>query len=278
MFIFSFAYMLKKKYNREIIIDDSIYDKRPGLRMNGLDNVFFLYHYRSFNNRRFLYYDPQTKIGVILLRIIHTIKKKILIDQIIRQGDSIKYVDFSITGNKVWFEGFWQNPRYFDEYRDGIVNQLQLKSISDKVKDLSRYFKDNKFCAIHVRRGDYASFYNNAIIPVEYYFEAIKILKENNSVSKFLIFSDDLPNCKEQFKGESYFFIDDFGTFTIEEELHLMSNCDSFIIANSSFSWWGAYLSMSHNVICPRYKRWNDDFYHPDWTQIDVDSMVQNKV
>ena len=265
LFAYAFSYMLKEKYDAEIIFDESFYDKRPGH-----EHAFHMFHYGSINNRCFMRYKPNTKIGRIILRALHRIKKAICIDETIVQGDSIRYIDFSITGKNVMFDGYWQNPRYFDEYRNGIVKQLQLRSVSEKVESVSRFIKDNRFCAVHIRRGDYATFYNNSILPMEYYHEAIKIQETRNPQVKFLVFSDDPDYCKKEFRGDNFSFVSDLGSFIDEEELYLMSCCNSLIIANSSFSWWGAYLSMSNNVICPQYRRWGSEFYHPDWMQIEV--------
>lgn len=104
--------------------------------------------------------------------------------------------------------------------------------------------------AIHVRRGDMTT--NNFDINLsetDYYEKAIAKFPNE----KFLIFSDDLDWCKQKFKGDRFLFNNDC---TPEEDLKLMASCKSHIIANSSFSWWAAWLGKKDNqiVICPEFE------------------------
>ena len=109
--------------------------------------------------------------------------------------------------------------------------------------------------SIHVRRGDYVvpphdAFYTN-LCNTDYYEKAIALFPSE----KFLVFSDDIPFCKTYFKGEQFEFSE--GRSEIED-LNLMASCKrGNIIANSSFSWWGAYLSGNpgNKIIAP--KNWS---------------------
>jgi hypothetical protein len=104
-------------------------------------------------------------------------------------------------------------------------------------------------CSIHVRRGDYIGLQNfHPVQPVSYYEEAVKIVGDDKH---FLIFSDDINWCKENFT-----FLKN-KTFVLNnldyEDLYLMSMCKNNIISNSTFSWWGAWLNRNENkqVIIP---------------------------
>lgn len=137
---------------------------------------------------------------------------------------------------------YLQDPKYFDKYRDEI-NQMFGEGIVS-----------NERIAIHIRRGDYIgnSFYVD-LLATDYYHEATKQFPNE----KFLIFSDDIEWCKK------YIFpidinIDFFEGKSVDEDLKLMAGCKGIIMANSSLSWWGAYLGdKDKKVIYP--KSWFSD-------------------
>ncbi len=144
--------------------------------------------------------------------------------------------------------GYFQNPLYFEDYKDYIVKILEPKddiifAILDKMSD----YKSKRLTAIHVRRGDYLKFPNHHPVPsIDYYNKSIDMLKDKTDL--FVIFSDDIQWCKENFKGP-FIFSEESDEFI---DLYKMSQCDNFIIANSSFSWWGSYLSdKGGKVIAP---------------------------
>jgi len=125
-----------------------------------------------------------------------------------------------------------QNPVYFEDYAEEIKNMFRPRHPKlDKV-------------AIHVRRGDYVDhpFYVD-LTKTDYYQKAMAEFPG----SKFLVFSDDIPWCKEQKIFKDCEFSEGF---TEIEDMDRMSACKGVIIANSSFSWWGAYLS-SGAIIAP---------------------------
>jgi hypothetical protein len=129
---------------------------------------------------------------------------------------------------------------YFQSYK--YINEDKIRQCLLFPKH--QYLSDT--IAIHIRHGDYLRYpLYHPIQPISYYRDAIDILGKDN---KYIIFSDDISWCKENFKdieiNETLSTIDDFKK---------MSSCRSFIIANSSFSWWAAYLANDNNkkVIAP---------------------------
>lgn len=137
---------------------------------------------------------------------------------------------------------YLQRPEYFDKYRDEI-NQIFGEGI----------VKDERI-AIHVRRGDYVnnSFYTD-LVKTDYYERAIEMFPSDS----FVIFSDDIDWCKTNFNF--YKSRLDFSEGkSVDEDLRLMAGCEGIIIANSSLSWWGAYLgNKNKKVIYP--KAWFGD-------------------
>lgn len=141
--------------------------------------------------------------------------------------------------NNLDLHGYFQNALYFDDYKRDLLEILKPKSeildgISQKIRDLG----SKRITAIHVRRGDYLKFPNHHPIPsIEYYNSSIERLKPYTDI--FMVFSDDIQWCKENLAGQ-FIYSEETDEFI---DLYKMSMCDNFIIANSSFSWWGSYLS-----------------------------------
>ena len=149
------------------------------------------------------------------------------------------------------FHGYFQSERYFEDFKEEIKDLFHFPkdSIVRVDEELSK-IEDKDITAVHVRRGDYLT--NPDFHPVcskEYYTKAMEEMGDNN----FIFVSDDIEWCKENFKGDNIFY----SPFKEEiEDLALMSLSDNQIIANSSLSWWGAYLCDWDNnkVIAP--KKW----------------------
>lgn len=156
--------------------------------------------------------------------------------------------------------GYWQNQSYFEAFKEDIISVFSLLKPGETFCTLSEKYIGQNAVSIHVRRGDYVSELHtnlvHGICSLDYYKEAIKRIETDNPSTKFtyLIFSDDKPWSKEAFS-----FLQDkeiIEQLTDAEELILMSQCEHNIIANSSFSWWAAWLNKNtkKKVIAP--KKW----------------------
>ena len=178
-----------------------------------------------------------------------------------------------INGN-IKLVGHFQSEKYFIEHRDKI---LELFEIDDKTKSylLEKYNNiiNEDTCSIHVRRGDYLGLPNHhPAQPIEYYQQAINLVGEDKH---YVIFSDDIKWCEENFESlTNKTFITGNQDY---EDLYLMSMCKNNIIANSTFSWWGAWLNNNENkqVIIP--SKWfgisnshlnTNDLYCDKWIKL----------
>ena len=166
--------------------------------------------------------------------------------------------------------GFFQSEKYFKKHKDGIVQKLYLKDIY--VEQIQKKYQDvlkEDTISIHIRRTDYLHMQQyHTVLPVSYYSEALQ--KIGTKGKKVVVFSDDIKWCKEKFQGDKFIFIENNLPIV---DLFLMSFCKDNIIANSSFSWWGAYLNKNPNkrVIAPKnwfgpaYNYKTDDLYCESW-------------
>tara|TARA_R110002110_G_scaffold76496_1_gene201521 strand:- start:78 stop:848 length:771 start_codon:yes stop_codon:yes gene_type:complete len=146
--------------------------------------------------------------------------------------------------------GYFQSEKYFQHNRGSILDLFSVDSDSDiYIKGEYGNTLRNNTCSIHVRRGDYVRL-SNIHPPCEmgYYLEAVKQMPVG---TVFLVFSDDMDWCKQNFNfSHLIHFVDGNPDFI---DMWLMSLCDNNITANSSFSWWGAWLNQNPNkkVISP---------------------------
>ena len=180
-------------------------------------------------------------------------------------------------GNR-YFDGYWQNEKYFNIYRHDVLKNFTFKPFDDEANlKLSDLIKKNKSVSIHVRRGDYT---NNTlykgICDIEYYKNAIKKAKDLTTPNLFCIFSNDITWCKKnlyQFIDAPIIYVNWNFNDNSFKDMQLMTYCNINIIANSSFSWWGAWLNCNPDKIVIAPKTWinlkNNKFSLPQsWTKI----------
>lgn len=176
----------------------------------------------------------------------------------------------TLPGN-CYIIGVFQNEKYFKEIelklRDEIYPKKKIK-ISRQLKDI---LQNNNTVSVHIRRGDYTQL-NNAL-SAGYYSKAVDLIKNRIADPFFCVFSDDLEWVKQNLNfGKNVVFVNNNGNLEDFEELMVMSKCNHNIIANSTFSWWGAWLNQNPDkiVIGPKIwtKRSRQNIMPPDWIRI----------
>ena len=179
------------------------------------------------------------------------------------EHDVLKLLNFKIKPNcDYYIEGWLGNEKYFKSHREIILHDLKAdKLLNIENLELQKEIKLVDSVAVHVRRGDYLSNTYFANIPNEYYHVAIKNASSEIKNPVFYFFSDDIAWAKEHFsKQQNIKFIennsvaDTFWSTTGDiADLMLMRTCKHQIIANSTFSWWGAWLNQNpwKKVFCP---------------------------
>ena len=191
--------------------------------------------------------------------------------QILKERSLLYQHDLKINNSKdiIYLDGYWQSENYFKKNFNVIISDLRIKStLSDVDKAIINLINITSIpvVSMHIRRGDYvANSVTNEIhgtCSIDYYKRAYNVIK-NKLTSEFLviIFSDDFEWVKNNFDFiDNSIFCDHNDSNTNFADLYLMSLCDHNIIANSSFSWWGAYLNLNKNksVIAPAI--WFKDF------------------
>ena len=146
--------------------------------------------------------------------------------------------------------GYFQSEKYFKHIEDDIRKLFGPKEDALSCWASTQHLFDNPV-ALHIRRGDFLiNSVHHHNLSMKYYEEA---LNQFDSDRQVIIFSDDTDWCKAQplFEGDRFLVCEGGGPYT---DLYMMSKCDDFIIANSTFSWWGAWLGNRGKVIAP--KKW----------------------
>ncbi|CAA6819105.1 MAG: Alpha-1,2-fucosyltransferase [uncultured Sulfurovum sp.] len=166
------------------------------------------------------------------------------------------YDDKVFSYKDIYLDGYWQNEAYFLDIRKSLLEDFKLnKMLSPKAEASLLNIKSSSGISVHVRRGDYLKHPEIGILSVDYYKRAIEYMKGKVENPQFFIFSNDIPWCKENFS-----FIKEV-TYIEEseselEDLELMKSCHHNIVANSSFSWWGAWLNDYKEKIVIAPKQW----------------------
>ncbi|MGH7156946.1 MAG: alpha-1,2-fucosyltransferase [Candidatus Saccharimonadales bacterium] len=200
--------------------------------------------------------------------------------QIYKETTGAYRPDFqTLTGN-ILLDGYWQSHRYFENYRSEVINAFKFpKKISTANALLLKHIATTQSVSVHVRRGDYNTKVGQSyhgLLPKEYYKESINQLVESVDRPELFVFSDDIQWCKDHLKFKlTTTFIDSNSPNNGVEDMRLMSACRHNIIANSSFSWWGAWLNQNPDKIVYAPRAWFrkkdgslDDRLPPDWIRL----------
>jgi len=165
------------------------------------------------------------------------------------------------TKGNLYLDGYWQSEEYFKDIKNVICRDFRLKNKSINFIRAAKLISESNSVSIHFRRGDYAEKGKtrryHGLLGLDYYQKTISLINEEVKDPHFFIFSDDANWVKKNFKiGKPVTYISGFYELTNAEELVLMSNCEHNIIANSSFSWWGAWLNKNPSKIVIAPTRW----------------------
>ncbi|MBM6615369.1 alpha-1,2-fucosyltransferase [Desemzia sp. RIT804] len=290
MFEIAFARYLSLEYNQKVIVDTSVY-KKYKVRNFTLSNLYISEYYKTYDKlplnfitRAFLkltqkiYHIQQKLIRVTL----HTEKiGSKLYNSYVKKGlyynfDIYHYESSRINTKIKCLYGYFQSEEYFSKHKEIIKQDLKVKKEpSPKEKILLDEILSENALAVSMRLGD--DYKQSKLLNVctdEYYINGIQYILEKHPDATLYIFSDNIQRAKKlinsNFKAK---YVEGFEDY---ESLRLMYSCNHFVIANSSFSWWGSYLSESPNKIIVAPDRWYNtsdetaDIYTPNMIKLDV--------
>lgn len=260
MFQYALAVVLKQRFGDEVYFDTTTF-KTYSLH-NGfeLDNVFNLSLKAATPKQVAKLYRRFTSYYNLVRLYRHILpKKKNEYREI--EAQPFNPAIFCDNGNN-YYSGYWQDYRYFADYSDAIKAEFVYKnSLTGKNKDYFDLFNCGNFVSVHIRRGDYLSAKGfGGVCNTEYYKNAISYVKEKKGEVRFVFFSNDFEYVNHEIAplcGSDYIIVDWNRGNDSYNDVRLMSACSSNILANSSFSWWAAFLNIHANPLVIAPKVWN---------------------
>jgi len=244
MFQYATGLSAALKTNEELFLDLTYYTQQPS------KDTLRTFELTPFN-------ITHTKTNIITETIWDKIKRKI--KNRLMSGHQFLY-------DKNFFEkenliGYFQNEKYFTSIRNTILKEFSLKIESPQFKETKEYIKKTKTVSLHIRRGDYIenphASKHHGVLPFSYYKKAYDTISTKiGSDFTLLIFTDDSKWVEKNITLHEETHTISGNELTSAEELILMSLCTHNIIANSSFSWWGAWLNQNPDKIVIAPKQW----------------------
>jgi hypothetical protein len=248
MFGYSFYKVIKKRYPFSIVLYDPLdaWFNHNGFELGRVFSDINVCKYRSYRRLRRLY--------------LEFINLFVLVNE-----DDCDFCKYNVNYLKyksplIIYDGFWQNEKYFTSVKFSIRKKFsfKLELLNYSTLTTLNRIKTCESVSIHFRRGDYLLHeedYGN-ICDLNYYRRAINYFKKAHYRLCFFVFSDDILWVKDSFPDENFIYIDFNNGNDSWQDLYLMSNCKHNIIANSTFSWWGAWLNNNQNKIVLAPKKW----------------------
>lgn len=276
MFQYAFAYALSKKSNAKVVLDPLFWG--TSLRKYQLEE----FHISLTRKMVSPFWDYLLGFGPRNGRRFKDQYRQHLIHKYYQVFEEKKIMHYDET---VWnqtqpafFMGFWQTPRYFEDYYEDLRMQFTLKRpLSVQAGHYMDRIKQGISVALHIRRTDYVRKEGNATLQFRFYEEALRRLSEVLGDFSLFVFTDDKEFVKENFYLHNYILIENVSDL---EEFELMKSCAHHIVANSTFSWWAAYLGENKGgiVYAPCTGIWSEEFYPKEWNLIYTDTEEYEKI
>lgn len=275
MFIYAFSVALRETFRQEILVDTHYYKSRNFHNGLEIERIFGIHltEAKLSDKLKMSWYFPNYWIDYHLLGKLPA--RKNTVRELPGQKVNLELLDDS---SDKFYDGYWQSYQYFDSCRDVILKEFTFPKISmeDKLNfELNeRLNNEENSVGIHIRRGDYLKNWKyRGLCGIDYYQKAIAYILEHIKSPKFFLFSDDIDWVKENIspllKGYDVTFVNWNHSINSYKDMQLMAMCKNLIIANSSFSWWAAYLNQNNPIVVAPEK-WINSFMdfriqYKDW-------------
>jgi len=263
MFQYALGRALAVKNNTSLGLDvEMLLDRTPRKNFTYRD-----YDLDIFNIRAEIINQSQTpfrykKIGKGIVSLyMHKLRKKLFPSKGIETNYHFNESILSL-GDNTYLSGYWQSYKYFESIADIIRKDFTLlQELPQHIQTLKEEIISKNSVCLHVRRGDYVGSVRHEVVGVDYYKKAIEIVSNKTIIDHIYVFSNDAQWCEENLSfgypmtvvGEEYRGYKESGHF------ELMRACKHAIIANSSFSWWAAWLGDYSDKVIVAPKKWFGD-------------------
>jgi hypothetical protein len=255
MFQYSIGLSLARIMGTHFVLDDSILKSNMLINKNSVKRTFDLDIFTLDNS---VYRGVITIETNKIKRNLNKILPLNLRSYITEASYDFDPNLFFLRNNNITLEGYWQSYKYFSNFTNEIRGSFTLRNSFVNLNDtLFEEIANSESVCINVRRADFETNSYHGTLNIDYYKEAVELLSIRKSVNfNFFIFSDDIQWCMKNF---DFLPLKTFVDHSHKGDMFsnyfaLMSSCKYFIIPNSSFAWWAAWLSTSPSklVICPK--------------------------
>ncbi len=273
--MFQYALALKMQSRGiQVKIDVTKYEQHHAHNDFELDRIFGIdCRYAELREIRKLGYQKANHLTEFLKRT--PFRKKTIYN-----NESYAFDERVLGLDGYYVEGYWQSERYFSDIKEHILKTYQFPVFSAKQQRWADRIRRTCSVGVHIRRGDYLKYpYLQDICTVEYYRRAMQYVRKQIPENvEFYIFTNDFPWAEKHFRGANCHFVKGNEGKDSFRDMQLMSICRHNIVANSSFSWWAAWLNQNPRKMIIAPERWTNseskeqvDIIPQEWIKIKGD-------
>lgn len=264
LFMYACGYAAAQRLHTGLILDTSLMDT-DGLRDYELDKL-------NIN------YDKRFSTEWLKLYPLKVLYRKIIRGTMLTRYTMFKEketyhfdLEYLNVKDNTYLYGYWQTEKYFKDYRKDLLRMFTpCYELSSGCKEYINKANNSNSVAIHVRRGDYVKI--GICVDDSYYFKAFELLEQKISNITYFVFSDDMEYAHQLFKNaqREIVYVQYTPANPTLDDFFIMKACKHIIMANSSFSWWAAWLNSNPDkrVLYPKTNWAGPDFYPKEWTMI----------
>ena len=287
MFQYAFALTLKKRFPKEEILIDTSHFNFLFIKKWGASNLHNGYEINKvfpsanvikqanpFQLMKVTWYVPNYFLSRVARRILPKRKSEYI--QSVSEIFEFKEEPFTFKGD-MYYEGVWESIKYLEPIKSDIQKVFSHPEPNEVNEKYIHSMQSSTSVGIHVRRGDYLKHPAFAgVCEIEYYKKAIYEILNDGQKHVFYVFSNDLIWCEENIRpligDNDMVFVRENSGVNSCWDMFLMTHCKDLIIANSSFSWWGAFLNRrGGRIIAP--KTWMNrdakfEIWAPEWIKL----------
>ena len=232
MFQYAFYLALREKHPLTCFLfdDEEVQFCHHGISLEGVFGIKLAQKVKWFRRLR-------RHIPIILRKVCR-----------VEQKNSLQYDKryLSERGLVTWYEGYWQSEKYFNPVADKVRQVFRFREnlMSERTLQLAETLRNENHVSVHIRRGDYIPLTEyHGLCDENYYRIAMRHIRERIPDAVFVFFSDDMTWVKQHLNEKDSIYVDWNEGKESWQDMYLMVQCKHHIVANSSFSWWGAWLN-----------------------------------
>lgn len=276
MFQYAFACYLKHQFpNEEILLDTHHfvhYKLHNGYELNRVFPNLSIPIASKEQVKKLTRYIPHYKLSRLARKLLPVLKTEYLEKEIYTFDETI-----GVASGDYYYEGYWQAIPYCNAVKQRILEEFCFPQTNTYNMQMATMIQSTQSVGIHIRRGDYLNLPEfTGICDLDYYRQAITQIMSKNTACEFVIFSNDINWCRDNIEpllsGAPVYYVDGNRGADSCWDIYLMSQCENLIIANSSFSWWAAFLNQRVKKVYAPKVWWNRtpivDLYDEKWGKI----------